>query len=90
MNARRTKLSLRVLIMTMVVGFSFEVSALPLSPKWMKSAESIKKSQAGTSGELPDVTGGGGVQALPLPTSLWLVMIGVAGIAAQRRNKACT
>ncbi len=88
MNARKTKLSLRVLVVTMIVGFSFEASALPLSPKWMKSSESIKKSQAGTSGELPDVNGGGVVQALPLPASLWLVMIGVAGIAAQRRSKA--
>jgi hypothetical protein len=88
MIARNMKLSLRALLITMIVGFSFEASALPLSPKWMKSAESIKKSQAGTSGELPDVTGGGGVQALPLPGSLWLIVIGITGIAAQRRTKS--
>ena len=87
---RKSMLSLRALVITMIVGFSIEASALPLSPKWMKSNDSIKRNQPTTSGELPDdgVTGGGGVQALPTPASLFLVLAGAAAIAVQRRKKS--
>jgi hypothetical protein len=86
--ARKSTLLLRAIALTAIVGFSFEASALPLSPKWMKSNESIKRNQPTTSGELPDNTGtgGGGVQALPAPASLWLIFAGVAAFAVQRKK----
>ena len=89
---RCNSLSLRALVVTVVLGISFGASALPLSPKWMKSNAAPKVNEPGKSGELGDGLGngggGGGVQALPLPGSGWLVLVGVAGIAAQRRKSS--
>lgn len=87
---RAASLSLRALLAVSILGFSVAASALPLSPKWMKSNVTPKVTEP--SGELVDtggrVTGGVGPTAVPLPGSIWLVLFGVAGIVAQRRAKS--
>ena len=97
MTARAAGSLSRALVVTVLLGISFQVNALPLSPKWMKSSEDRKVSEPIPSGVLGDETGsaGGGVQALPTPerhamptpASLWLVSLGLAGIAAVRRKR---
>ena len=88
---RTARFSLRVILVGFILSTSFGASALPLSPKWMKSSvEGKKVNQA--SGELnPDNvgvgTGGGVVQALPVPASLWLMVIGGLGMTLVRRTK---
>jgi hypothetical protein len=86
--ARTISLSMRAILVITALSFSLGANALPMSPKWMKSNASHKS--VDRPGELGDgnPTGGVGPLALPLPGSLWLVLIGVAGIAAQRRNKS--
>ncbi len=87
MLKRATPLSLRAMLVTIVFGFAFEASALPLSPKWMKAAEPLKISQP--VGDLDGVGdgGGGGSQDLPVPATLILFAIGAAGMALVRRKK---
>lgn len=90
MLKRATPLSLRAILATIVFGFVFEASALPLSPKWMKAAEPIKVSQPVTSGDIDGVgagDGGGGTQDLPVPATLILFAAGVVGMTLVRRKK---
>ena len=89
---RTARFSLRVITIGFMLSVSFGANALPLSPKWMKSSVEGKKVSE-PSGELnPDNigvgTGGGVVQALPVPASLWLIVVGAAGMALVRRKKA--
>ena len=86
---RAASLSLRALLAVSILGFSVAASALPLSPKWMKSNVTPKVTEP--SGELVDTGGrvtGVGPTAVPLPGSIWLVLFGVAGIVAQLRAKS--
>ena len=90
MTARASGSLSRTLVVTVLLGISFQVNALPLSPKWMKSSQDRKVSEPIRSGVLGDVTesGGGEVsRALPTPASLWLISLGLAGIAAVRRKR---
>lgn len=90
MTARASGSLSRALVVTVLLGISFQVNALPLSPKWMKSSEDRKVSEPIPSGVLGDetVSGGGGVvQRVPTPASLWLISLGLAGIAAVRRKR---
>ena len=90
MTARAAGSLSRALVVTVLLGISFQVNALPLSPKWMKSSEDRKVSEPIQSGVLGDETesGGGEVsRALPAPASLWLISLGLAGIAAVRRKR---
>ncbi len=90
MTARAAGSLSRALVVTVLLGISFQVNALPLSPKWMKSSEDRKASEPIQSGVLGDETesGGGEVsQALPTPASLWLISLGLAGIVAVRRKR---
>lgn len=88
MLKRATPLSLRAILATIVFGFVFEASALPLSPKWMKTAEPIKVSQpVGDLGGVGAGDGGGGTQDLPVPATLMLFAAGIAGMALVRRKK---
>ncbi len=87
---RTTNLSLRVIVVGLMLSMSLGASALPLSPKWMKSSTEGKKAPEAP-GELDTGTGGGGVgggaQALPLPASIWLFVIGGVGMSLIRRRK---
>ena len=92
MTARVAGSLSRALVVTVLLGISFQVNALPLSPKWMKSSEDRKVSEPIPSGVLGDETGSAGVgvqerHAMPTPASLWLVSLGLAGIAAVRRKR---
>ena len=90
MTARASWLFSRAFIVTVLLGFSFQVSALPLSPKWMKSSEERRVSEPKQPGVLGDEIGpvqGGVAQALPVPASLWLVSLGLAGITVVRRKR---
>ena len=90
MTARASGFLSRALVVTVLLGISFQVNALPLSPKWMKSSEDRKVSESIQSGVLGDETesgGGGVIQAVPTPASLWLISLGLAGIAAVRRKR---
>ncbi len=87
--ARAIFLSLRALLLVTILGISFGANALPMSPKWMKSAGEVKKIQPGLIGDgTPDGVPSGGAQDLPLPGSAWLVLAGVAGMVLQRRNRS--
>ncbi len=87
--ARTICLSMRVLLLVTILGISFGANALPMSPKWMKSAGEVKKTQPGLIGDgTPDGIPGGVSQDLPLPGSAWLVLAGVAGLILQRRSKS--
>ena len=90
MTARVAGSLSRALVVTVLLGISFQVNALPLSPKWMKSSEERRVSEPKQPGVLGDaivpVQGGVG-RALPVPASLWLVSLGLAGIAAVRRKR---
>ena len=90
MTARASGSLSRALVVTVLLGISFQVNALPLSPKWMKSSEERSVSEPKQPGVLGDaivpVQGGVG-RALPVPASLWLVSLGLAGIAAVRRKR---
>lgn len=86
---RAASLSVRAFLVVTLFGFSLGASALPLSPKWMKSNVTPKVTQP-PSGDL-DI--GSGVAAIdtnrmPLPGSIWLILVGVAGLAVQRRSKS--
>ena len=94
---RTARLSLRVIVFGLTLSVSLGASALPLSPKWMKSSVEKKIDAPARPGALADNTGGpdagggvpgGGAQALPVPASLWLILIGAAGMALVRRKKA--
>ena len=88
MLKRATPLSFRAILATIVFGFVFEASALPLSPKWMKTAEPIKVSQpVGDLGGVGAGDGGGGTQDLPVPATLILFAAGVVGMTLVRRKK---
>ena len=90
MTARASGSLSRTLVVTVLLGISFQVNALPLSPKWMKSSEERRVSepkQPGLLGDEIEPVQGGVVQALPVPASLWLVSLGLAGIAAVRRKR---
>ena len=90
MTARVAGSLSRTLVVTVLLGISFQVNALPLSPKWMKSSEDRKVSEPIPYGVLGDETesgGGGVIQALPTSASLWLISLGLAGIAAVRRKR---
>lgn len=92
MTARAAGSLSRALVVTVLLGISFQVNALPLSPKWMKSSEDRKVSEPIPSGVLGDetVSGGGGVvqrHRVPTPASLWLISLGLAGIVAVRRKR---
>ena len=90
MIARACQFLCRAFIVSALLGLSFQVSALPLSPKWMKSSEDRKVPEPVQSGVLGDesgLDGGGNVQAIPTPASLWLVSLGLAGIVAVRRKR---
>ena len=88
---RAASLSLRALLAVSILGFSVAASALPLSPKWMKSNVTPKVTEP-RPGDLGDGAGaGGGIEVsrhLPMPGSVWLILIGAAGIALQRRVKS--
>lgn len=89
---RTANLLLRVIVIGLTLSMSLSASALPLSPKWMKSSTEGKK-VAEPSGELDigrgsdEVGIGGGVRALPVPASIWLFIIGGVGMAFVRRRK---
>ncbi len=89
---RTARLSLRVILVSLMLSLSLGASALPLSPKWMKSSVEGKKVDEPRPGELDTGngggTGGGVVQALPIPASLWLFAIGAVGMTLVRRKKA--
>ena len=88
MLMRATLLSVRATLAIVVFGFVFEASALPLSPKWMKAAEPIKVSQPpGDIGGAPGDGGGGGGRDLPVPATLILFAVGIAGMSVVRRKK---
>ena len=88
MLMRATLLSLRATLAIVVFGFVFEASALPLSPKGMKAAEPIKVSQPpGDSGGAPGDGGGGVGRDLPVPATLILFAVGIAGMSVVRRKK---
>ena len=90
MTARASGFLSRALVVTVLLGISFQVNALPLSPKWMKSSEDRKVSESKQPGVLGDETGpagGGVVQAVPTPASLWLISLGLVGIVAVRRKR---
>lgn len=90
MTARAAGSLSRTLVLTVLLGMSFQVNALPLSPKWMKSSEDQKVSEPVPSGVLGDETESGGdgvIQAVPTPASLWLISLGLAGIVAVRRKR---
>ena len=90
MTARAAGSLSRALVVTVLLGISFQVNALPLSPKWMKSSEERRVSKPKQPGVLGDEIGpvqGEVVQALPVPASLWLVSLGLAGIAVVRRKR---
>lgn len=88
MLMRATLLSVRATLAIVVFGFVFEASALPLSPKWMKANESIKVSEP-PSGDLGGGAPGegGGARDLPVPATLILFAVGIAGISIVRRKK---
>jgi hypothetical protein len=85
---RTARFSLRVIVISSLLALSLGANALPLSPKWMKSSVDKKVTEPGHPGELPDLGGGtgGGVTALPLPGSIWLIAIGIAGMRFIRRK----
>jgi hypothetical protein len=88
---RTARFSLRVILVSLLLSLSLGASALPLSPKWMKSSVEGKKVDEPRPGELDTGNGGGAggvVQALPIPASLWLFAIGAAGMTLVRRKKA--
>lgn len=90
MIARACQLLCRAFIVSALLGLSFQVSALPLSPKWMKSSEDRKVPEPVQSGVLGDESasdGNGVIQALPTPASLWLMSLGLVGIVALRRKR---
>lgn len=89
MLMRATLLSVRTTLAIVVFGFVFEASALPLSPKWMKANESIKVSEppSGDLGGGAPGEGGGGARDLPVPATLILFAVGIAGISIVRRKK---
>ena len=90
MTARAAGSVSRALVVTVLLGISFQVNALPLSPKWMKSSEERRVSEPKQPGVLGDEIGpvqGGVAQALPVPASLWLVSLGLAGITVVRRKR---
>ncbi|MDQ3261394.1 MAG: VPLPA-CTERM sorting domain-containing protein [Pseudomonadota bacterium] len=84
------RLGLKVIIIGLSLSVSLGASALPLSPKWMKSSVQ-KKIDEPRSGAFDDNNGGPDVgvapRAVPVPASLWLILIGAAGMALVRRNK---
>ena len=85
------RLCLKVIIIGLAVSVSMSASALPLSPKWMKSSVQKKIDEPTRSGAFDDNNGGPDVgaapRALPLPSSVWLILIGAAGMALVRRKK---
>jgi hypothetical protein len=90
---RAASLSLRALLAVSILGFSVAASALPLSPKWMKSNVALKATEPTRAGDLGDgagagVVGGNEVSRMPMPGSIWLILIGAAGFALQRRAKS--
>ena len=89
MTARASGSLSRALVVTVLLGISFQVNALPLSPKWMKSSEDRKVSEPIPSGVLGDETVSVGDESheVPTPASLWLISLGLAGIAAVRRKR---
>ena len=88
---RAAKLSFKAVMVATILGFSFGANALPMSPKWMKSnvAQKVAQPPAGELGDANPLLGGGPL-ALPLPGSIWLILVGVAGMAFQRRNKSAS
>lgn len=88
---RNTSLLLRIIVISFTLSVSLGASALPLSPKWMKASAEGRQA-AVPPGELDSGNGGGntggGVQELPVPASLWLMVIGGAGMALFRRKKS--
>lgn len=88
MLMRATLPSFRAFLVVVIFGFAFEASALPLSPKWMKAAEPIKVSQPpGDIGGVGGGDGGGPGRELPVPATLILLAVGIAGMAVVRRKK---
>ena len=90
MTARVAGSLFRALVVTVLLGISFQVNALPLEPKGMRSSSKDQKvSEPMQSGALGDGTESVSDESheVPTPASLWLISLGLAGIAAVRRKR---
>ena len=89
---RAAKLSFKAIMVATILSFSFGAKALPMSPKWMKSdvAQKVAQPPAGALGDANLLLGPLADSTLPLPGSIWLILVGVAGMAFQRRNKSAS